>query len=265
MDAPLVPAHLLILLLTFYIGLMKYRAYLKTGRPFVVRNVMDMIASMIYYHLPQRDLFPDPRKDRVPSELYSEDLNLSRYHIASLQQEVYGGEGFAIIEAPLIGYGKHRYTSCPACDDNFTISERDRLGYYYYNQRNCFSGYPVCFGCDATGFQGNFYLSSLTRDIPSINIPYRSMLCCENLDYSFNGKSIEFIPRENGFNCYNCVTGEGVRGQHFTLSKVPSSKCRNCKKVVINVGLVADCRVCHYSIFQNKTGLYDDGFIWVEE
>ena len=54
---------------------------------------MDIIASMIYYHLPLRELFPETRKERVHSEFDSEELFFSRYHLASLQPENYAYRG----------------------------------------------------------------------------------------------------------------------------------------------------------------------------
>lgn len=250
-------------LLGVYIGLLRYREHLRTKRPFIIRNVMDSIASIIYRHFPLSVL--PPHNVRLPSILDSDEILHSRYHLVSLFEENYGKEGFAMSETPLVGIGNHVFSDCPACNEELDVPDETRLAAFYRNQAYIFSGQPLCIGCDGTGYQGNFYLSSLLRDVPPLSIPHKNLFCCENLAYSYNGKAIEFMPKENGFHCYNCVTKEGESGQHFALTKLPSTKCLNCNEPTISVSLVANCRICHYSIFQNKIGLHDNGYIWVEE
>ena len=209
------------------------------------------------------------------------DIRMSSYHLVSLQEEHYEGPGFAIsitkrkIPVTKIWKELHKKGITTFKCSNCISTEGHRPQKMLNLSGAIIQGSPRCWTCSADGFVGNYFRSSLTKDIVK---PKTQFLNCYRSSYNKGSVNFHFEAATKRITCGTCYLIRNPDGMYddqwnlkpgcmnhmATKSKI-NIKCKVCKERVVYKKLVWGCRLCHMRVTQNKEELVNNGFLKINQ
>ena len=216
-------------------------------------NAMDHIAELIYDNPNIQEILPLISKRKFKSELDSTNLYTGSFHLVSLFQENYCNRGFAIPNNPIAQeFIRDRTITFDNCDGYHVDYERwnDYSFNIFYSAHN---RTPYCWGCEGIGFQGNFFLRSLTEDLPPPEKNIQDYFCyCTDEGIDMLMSMFETTRRR--FICLLCIreSNRGKIGQHFVFEEEVEPVCCKCGVKVMNKRRVSECIPCHREVLNKR-------------